>query len=360
MKKIIINKKIFNIFYFVFFIFVNLTVLLDSYKYPGFFKKHFFLDSKYLFVLLIASLILLFFKNKEFFKNKFLKRFSISFLLINLILMLGFSYLEFIHYENYVYNLFHINHAYFVLFFIEGAVLSLLTCWDWFKKRINVLISTLFLFFLLMGLFTYTFPVNFFIEINKEDQLIETLQFFVVIFSAGLAFLLALLHQKQKNTFYFLFYLFGGLVLLFVAGDEISWGQRIFNFQTPELILQHADSQNEVSIHNTQGIVQYLGQIYLFIGAYGSFSFIIYEILKRKFKKIEPIIKHFFIIFPASLFFFLKFLYDFLSGQTSIDFPFKFRSWSEYTELAMYLGVFIHLFLLYYKHLAKKEAYGKN
>ena len=72
MKKIIINKKNFNIFYFIFFILVNLAVLLDSYKYPGFFKKHFFLDSKYLFVLLSASLILLFFKKNDIFKNKFL------------------------------------------------------------------------------------------------------------------------------------------------------------------------------------------------------------------------------------------------------------------------------------------------
>jgi hypothetical protein len=354
--KILFNK----FFYFVFFAFVNATIFLDSYKYPGFFKKHFFIDSKLLFVLFIIYLILFFLKNKKFFQNKVFKSFNLSFAFLSLVIMVVFSWLEFSHYENYVYNIFHINHAHFLLFFLEGVILAFLTFWQGFFKKINIFIIYLFIVFLLVGMFAYTFQSNLFIEMNKEDRLVENLQFFVVVLASLFSFFLSRFYKIQKKFFFFIFYLFVGLVLLFIAGDEISWGQRLFNYQTPESIIDYTDQQNEVSWHNTKGISQYLGQIYLAIGAYGSFSFIIYQFIKKFFYKSSAFFKHFFILFPASLFFFLKFIYDYLASFSGIDLPFKFNSWSEYVELAMYLGIFIQLFLIYYKELQQKEGNGKN
>lgn len=43
--------------------------------------------------------------------------------------------------------------------------------------------------------------------------------------------------------------LFIGLLFLFGAGEEISWGQRIFGFGTPET-LQHLNKQDEFNLHN--------------------------------------------------------------------------------------------------------------
>lgn len=40
-----------------------------------------------------------------------------------------------------------------------------------------------------------------------------------------------------------------GLLLLFGAIEEISWGQRVFGFGTPEWLLPH-NMQSEVNIHN--------------------------------------------------------------------------------------------------------------
>jgi hypothetical protein len=40
-----------------------------------------------------------------------------------------------------------------------------------------------------------------------------------------------------------------GVVLLFIAAEEISWGQRIFYIATPEIIAEH-NVQNEVTLHN--------------------------------------------------------------------------------------------------------------
>ncbi len=44
-------------------------------------------------------------------------------------------------------------------------------------------------------------------------------------------------------------YILGGIVLVFIAGEEISWGQRIFEFTTPEF-LRDLNRQNEFNVHN--------------------------------------------------------------------------------------------------------------
>ena len=42
----------------------------------------------------------------------------------------------------------------------------------------------------------------------------------------------------------------GGTVLLFTAGEEISWGQHIFGYPTPDWIAER-NSQEEFNLHNS-------------------------------------------------------------------------------------------------------------
>ena len=44
-------------------------------------------------------------------------------------------------------------------------------------------------------------------------------------------------------------YILGGIVLVFAAGEEISWGQRIFNFATPDFLIP-LNASNEFNVHN--------------------------------------------------------------------------------------------------------------
>lgn len=48
-----------------------------------------------------------------------------------------------------------------------------------------------------------------------------------------------------------LMYLLIGLMLILYAGEEISWGQRIFNVQTPRELLE-VNVQGEINLHNLQ------------------------------------------------------------------------------------------------------------
>ena len=54
----------------------------------------------------------------------------------------------------------------------------------------------------------------------------------------------------KTRSKWFLFVTFGlGLFLFFAAGEEISWGQRIFGISTPEYFQQH-NAQQETNLHN--------------------------------------------------------------------------------------------------------------
>jgi hypothetical protein len=58
---------------------------------------------------------------------------------------------------------------------------------------------------------------------------------------------------------------------LFIAGEEISWGQRIVGYGTPEE-LERVNHQGAVTVHNIGGFSQALNGVMLVIGAYGAFA----------------------------------------------------------------------------------------
>lgn len=90
----------------------------------------------------------------------------------------------------------------------------------------------------------------------REDGVIEsvgTVGFLV----AAIGFLLSWrrLRQRGESLTWFkqLAFVGLGLLLVFVAGEEISWGQRIFGFGTPEG-LREINTQDEFNFHNLEVI----------------------------------------------------------------------------------------------------------
>jgi hypothetical protein len=83
---------------------------------------------------------------------------------------------------------------------------------------------------------------NTVIEWGKEDSFFEWLTSLFYFIS----FLLLLLTFKKNRNIFLLLLCF---VMFFGAGEEISWGQRIFGFSTPEEI-NKVNVQHEFNIHN--------------------------------------------------------------------------------------------------------------
>ena len=90
------------------------------------------------------------------------------------------------------------------------------------------------------------------IALGEEDGPLENLTA-LLFFIAGLIFLWSARKAKDGQRLegaYAVFFLVAwGVLMIVFAGEEISWGQRIFGFETPEAI-DRANKQNEFNIHN--------------------------------------------------------------------------------------------------------------
>jgi hypothetical protein len=108
-------------------------------------------------------------------------------------------------------------------------------------------------FFLVTWLIPYVLPTDQVAEIVKEDHLIEYLSFFGLFF-AGIAWLITFVRSNEGHQLWRwhtqrnFVYLAIALLLLFGAGEEITWGQRILGFSTPDTF--QGNEQGEASIHN--------------------------------------------------------------------------------------------------------------
>ena len=82
--------------------------------------------------------------------------------------------------------------------------------------------------------------------LTREDSWVENLTAVWFLLAGFLLFGTALV---ERSFFRRCVYILGGLALVFAAGEEISWGQRLFGFATPEFLLP-LNEQKEFTVHN--------------------------------------------------------------------------------------------------------------
>ncbi len=104
-------------------------------------------------------------------------------------------------------------------------------------------------------LFSFVMIVDapLFQSLHREDGPVEYFGF-LFLFLTSVTLLRTFYQQREKTRMstIALLLLFGaGVVFLFAAGEEISWGQRILGFKTPES-LEQINDQNEFNLHNIQ------------------------------------------------------------------------------------------------------------
>ena len=126
----------------------------------------------------------------------------------------------------------------------------------------------------------------------KEDGLLETCSFFiwvglaVVFVGYGLAL--------KKSTFKLCVYLFVALGAFFVAMEEISWGQRVFDIETPKA-MQEMNLQKEINLHNLKVGEVRVNRILTRVGSLIliAYFFIVPWLYQRKTKFITGLVDYF-------------------------------------------------------------------
>jgi hypothetical protein len=106
-------------------------------------------------------------------------------------------------------------------------------------------------------------------SIIREDAIIENLTCIAYFVACVFAISISVGFLKTRRLFLGLSYLILGLGFLFVAMEEISWGQRLFAFGTPDYLAQR-NVQNETNIHNLSVLRPIEGELYILVGLVGS------------------------------------------------------------------------------------------
>jgi len=84
---------------------------------------------------------------------------------------------------------------------------------------------------------------------TMEDGFFEDMTF-VFLFASGVLMVFRYLQKRKEVKFPAnLFPLVIAAGFIFIAGEEISWGQRIFGLETPEFF-EEFNSQDEIGLHN--------------------------------------------------------------------------------------------------------------
>lgn len=102
-----------------------------------------------------------------------------------------------------------------------------------------------------------------------EDSLLETLQFILILATSGVVTWLSARLIRTGRGGIGALYVVLALGTFFIAGEEISWGQRIFGWRTPEA-LEAINAQQEISVHNIHGFHQLFIYAVMLGGMYGT------------------------------------------------------------------------------------------
>lgn len=149
-----------------------------------------------------------------------------------------------------------------------------------FKLFIFLLPIFLFIFLVLIKINsqeTYVFLI-------REDSLLEYSQTIFYLLASIISLIMVFQFHYSQNYIHAFLYVILTIGLLFIAIEEISWGQRIFDFDNPDYFT-HNNVQNEVSLHNLSAIQPYLKIIYILIGLYGTLAWLIKLVLAKKLSK---------------------------------------------------------------------------
>ena len=125
-----------------------------------------------------------------------------------------------------------------------------------------------------------------YIWLLDEDSLIEWFQFFSLL-AAGI-FLPLIAFRLYKTAHKAMAVLYGVIAagVLFLAGEEISWGQRIFGWQTPEA-METINRQGETTLHNISGVQELVPAAMLLASLYGACAPLILNAVRARWKHLE-------------------------------------------------------------------------
>lgn len=150
----------------------------------------------------------------------------------------------------------------------------------------------------LAGVYIVVFSIwdtQSYLALIKEDGLVEYASVLFWLLAAVILLYQIVRSSRKELTcgYQRLFYILILLFFVFAAGEEISWGQRIFDLKTPEF-LKKINVQNELTVHN-------IGSISIFSNAFFLLTVVFFlglPYVRSKNTSIRKIIDYYSLPFP--------------------------------------------------------------
>ncbi len=189
--------------------------------------------------------------------------------------------------------------------------------------------------------------------VTGEDHLAEILQvaFYALALGTGIAVTQKLAVTKRHGVA--LLYLLVCTGLVFLLGEELSWGQRLLGWSTPESLLA-VNKQGETNIHNIDGVGTAFKWLQMLVGAYGTLlpvTLLRWPALRTRFPVTRWLVPH-----PTLVpYFVMLFLWRFYRNafEPPQSFYFVVSEYNEVLELVLAMGFF--LFMRFQLHGLQQE-----
>lgn len=294
---------------FISVIFIIITLLgfigvfIEAVTYNGFLTNIIKFNPVVLvFISLFISLVNLLNKNSISLPKRLMQANNYFLLPSTLIFSVGLTTLELLNYPNFVYSQLHISYElsyYFFLLSLSVTIFSLNKAS--LKMNADKYIFVLSLILIISALIIRTWPNGIFYNLIREDSLLEDLQFIFYLFT-GISFLLISIKNFKRNKLFFVYFLLFGVFMIFIAGEEISWGQRIFGISSPEIAME-LNTQKETTIHNFKGLNELQPIMYIIFSAVLSFGWIILKAFPNKYSILLPNMFYILYFLPILIFY---------------------------------------------------------
>lgn len=292
----------------------------------------------FLFVLLFQFILTFYYRKKNTIFNPELLIKKI--LPVSAIIIFSLSVFEFLTPPNTLFSITKINLPELFLtgfYFFLSQVMQFPK--KWWKDNQDIIIRSLpWMFFGLMITISF-WPFDYFLHLVKEDKPIEYLQVVILLLGVTLLVPKIISAYKKRDFEKMAVMLLLCASFLFISGDEISWGQRILNVETPDYFLEK-NRQLEIGVHNFHSIETATVYIWILIGLVGAFGRNVYRLLPlpKLFRKIggdwlPPASVRWYFLIPV-LYFPAYYVVGEYLGVTDRIHPF-----SETMEILMYSGL---------------------
>lgn len=194
-----------------------------------------------------------------------------------------------------------------------------------FNKILNYLVSTLIILIFISLIHGYSCKyltrslckdINFLNNFLQENGFIENIQSLTLLVSIIIFLSLIKLAKTEKIIQIFIYLKI--LALIYYLGEEISWGQHFFKWNTPELF-NEINNQKETNLHNISNLLDQLPRSLVILWC--GFIPIIFYFLKMKinFKRhINLIILPKTKLLVVSIIFLFFFLPDFIVDKANL------------------------------------------